>query len=188
MDQSAPIIYLYAVKIITLIFGSSELTLRIFSFICFAGVLLLVYLLMKNVFTVKYPILCTAFVSNISTLLYYSNEFKPYMSDCFCVLFVLYLYFLFKQGKLKIFLLSFIYSILLWLSNPVIFFIGGVFIYEFGMGIFYKDKATVLNTVLGGVIVLSSFFVLYIYWLKPVADSEYTINYWTNYKFCIRKW
>lgn len=183
MDQSAPVLYLYAIKVITLIFGSSELTLRIFSFISFMGVLVLVYLLSKNAFTLKYPILCTAFVSNISVLLYYSNEFKPYMNDCFSVLFILYLYYLFKKDKLNLIMLTIIYSAVLWLSNPTIFFIGGVFIYEFVMSIINKDKSFSFKAIIGGVLILSSFFILYFVWLKPVAESEVMINYWNNYKF-----
>lgn len=183
MDQSAPVLYLYVVKIITLIFNTSEFTLRILSFTSFVGVLVLVYLLMKDAFTVRYPILCTSFVSNLFVLLYYSNEFKPYMTDCFIILIVLYLYYLYNKGTLKILSLSLVYSILLWFSNPAIFFAGAVFIYEFVKYILNKDKISVYKTFLGGMIIIVSFLILYILWLKPVANSEYMIQYWEHYKF-----
>jgi len=182
-DQSAPILYLYIVKIITLIFGTSELTLRIFSLFSFIGILVLVYILMDKAFKVRYPIMSVAFISNISVLLYYSNEFKPYMCDCFSVLMVLYLYYLFKENKIKLLSLSLVYAVLLWLSYPTIFFIGGVFIYEFIFSVISKDKKLMFMTTFGGIIILISFFIMYIVWLKPVANDEYMINYWKYYKF-----
>lgn len=182
-DQSSPILYLYIVKIITLIFGTSEMTLRIFSLFSFIGVLVLVYILMDKAIKVRYPIMSVAFISNISVLLYYSNEFKPYMCDCFSVLMVLYLYYLFKENKIKLFPLSVVYAVLLWLSYPSIFFIGGVFIYEFILSILCKDKKIMFMTAFGGIIILISFFIMYIVWLKPVANDDYMINYWQYYKF-----
>jgi hypothetical protein len=182
-DQSAPIIYLYIVKIITMIFGTSETTLRIFSLFAYIVTLVLSYILLDRAFHVKYPILGVAFISNMSVLLYYSNEFKPYMNDCFSVLLVLYLYYLFSEKRISFSLLSVIYVILLWLSYPTIFFIGGVLIYEFINSIIKKDKRLMRKIIFGGIIVLFSFLIHYLIWLRPVANDEYMVNFWKGYRF-----
>ncbi len=182
-DQSAPILYLYIVKIITILFGTSETTLRIYSFITFIATLAISYRLMDKAFKVRYPILCVAFIANMSVLLYYSNEFKPYMSDCFSVLLVLFLYYLFKERKLKLYPLSILYAAIIWLSYPTIFFIGGIYIYEFINSLIKKNQKLALMIVSASFLVLVSFFIQYMVWLRPVANSEYMINFWEYYRF-----
>lgn len=183
LDQSAPVLYLYIVKLITLIFGTTEATLRLYSFFAYLGTLYVAYLLLQKAFVVKYPILGVAFISNMSILLYYSNEFKPYMSDCLVVLLVLYLYYLFSTNNLNLLILFLIYAIFVWLSFPAIFFIGGVFTYEFIVRIQSKDKKAILIITIGIIFILLNFAIEYFTWLKPVATSEYMIHFWMDYRF-----
>src|SRR6056297_3075084 len=100
--QTAPILYLYIVKIITTIFGNSEFTLRIFSAFQYLGMLCLSFLLLKKVFKVKFAILYVAVISSLPIMIRYANEFKPYMNDCFCVLMVIYIHVLYFDKKLSL--------------------------------------------------------------------------------------
>ena len=183
LDQSAPVLFLYIVKSFTAVLGSSEFSLRLFSLISYAGTLAFSFLLFRKAFRVKYPVIGVAIISVIKILLYYSNELKPYMTDCMVVLLVVFLYYLYTEKKLNIWLLSIIYAALLWMSNPACFFICGVLAYEFILGILHKDKPLALKTMLGSLIVITSFLVYYFFWLKPVADSQYMIDFWSGYRF-----
>jgi hypothetical protein len=183
-NQSAPILYLYIVKIITLLFGNTEFTLRIFSFFAYMGTLIMSYLLLQKAFKVKYPIIGVAFISTMQVLLYYTNEFKPYMNDCLCVLMVIFIYYLYNQNKIRFSILVVIYSAILWLSYPTIFFVAAVLIYEAVMALLIKrDLKQSIIKVIGGLTVLSSFIIHYFIWLKPVADYDGMIDFWVDYKF-----
>lgn len=182
-NQSAPIIYLYIVKIITMVFGNTEMNLRIFSLFAYIGTLVCVYVVLDKIFKVKYPILGTAFVSTMKVLLYYSNEFKPYMNDCLCCLLVVIFYYLYRQKKIKFLALTLIYLIFPWISYPSLFLIGGVCIYEWSIGIIGHQKNEVLKWTAGGMAILAGFAIYYFYWLRPVANQEYMIDFWVNNKF-----
>lgn len=182
-DQSAPILYLYMVKIITIVFGVSEFTLRVFSLLTYFLTLFLAYKVMDKEFKIKYPILAAAFLSNMRVLLYYANEFKQYMPDAFAVLLILYLYYLYSEKKLDFKLLFLVYAIIIWFSYPTVFFSGGVLVYEFIISVAAKDNKKVLCFIAGGVLIVASFFINYLIWLKPVANSEYMLDFWLDYNF-----
>ena len=100
-EQIGPIIYLYIVKIITIIFGNSEITLRLFSFVSYILLILLTYFISKKMFKFKYPLISSAFISSMGFILMYSNEFKPYLFDAVVCLFVILMYYFYKRKKLN---------------------------------------------------------------------------------------
>lgn len=170
--QSAPVLYLYIVKIITLILGNTELTLRLFSIICYFATIFLSYKLGKNL---KYPLALCAFVAASSTMLRYANEFKPYISDCMAVLLVLYVYRLYKEDSLKIWALTLIYVVMIWFSNPSCFFIAGIIIIEF-----FKTPKKYFFV---GLCCLISFALYFIVWLHPVISQGDMTDWWVNQYF-----
>jgi uncharacterized membrane protein len=89
--QSAPVLYVIVVKSIGSIFGYSEFSLRIFSFLAFMGLLICEVIVLKKIFNFSNCKIC--FVAVMSALLpsyiWYSNELKPYMSDAFFVLLII---------------------------------------------------------------------------------------------------
>lgn len=183
IDQIAPILYLYVVKIITLLFGNSEFTLRIFSFVSYLGMLSCAYYLLSRVYKISWPILGVGFIATMRVLLYYANEFKPYMSDCFFILLVLVLYDLYKRERLRFEVLTAVSMVLVWASSPVIFFLGAIYIYELISSLKQKDTVGIRRTAVDGGLVLLSFLVNYWYWLRPVAQSEFMIGYWEDSVF-----
>ncbi len=182
-DQNAPLIYIYIVKVIAEIFGYSEFTLRVFSLFAYILALFMAYKVMDRVFKLKYPIAGVAFLSNITILIYYANEFKPYMTDVLSVLSVLYLYYLYSEENLDAKLLFLVYAIFPWLSYPTIFFIGGVLSYEFIKSAMEKDMKKVINIAVGGLLIVSSFAIYYMVWLKPVDDNEHLAAFFLDYHF-----
>ena len=109
--QSAPIIYLYIVKILMMIFGDSEGVLRLFSIISYGAAMVLTYYASKRLFRCKYPILCAAFVANIDFLLRYSNVLKPYVSEGVWVLLVFIVYYLYQEKKIQWYTMAVCYMV-----------------------------------------------------------------------------
>lgn len=182
-DQSAPVLYLYAVKLLTVLFGNTEFVLRSFSILSYIAVLFLSAYTAKKLFRIKYPILAAAFLANMNFILKYSNEFKQYLSECIWVLLVLLLYYRYKEEKLAWYKMMIGFMIFIWGANPSCFFIGGVLLYEFCSGAFTKDKSLVRNSVLTGIGVGASFVVYYFYWLRGIALSGAMQSYWENADF-----
>lgn len=182
-DQIAPIIYLYIVKIITLIFGNTEITLRLFSVASYVFVLVLSYCVAKKIFKMKYPLLPTAYISSMTIMLKYSNDFKVYIFDAVCVLLVIYLYYLYNNKKFDFKKLILSYMILIWASNPTCFFIGGVLSYEFLISLINKKYSDTKKIFIGIGFVLLSFIIYYLYWLRSVATSSGMLGFWENNNF-----
>jgi hypothetical protein len=179
--QSAPVLFVIAVKSICELFGYSEFSLRIFSLFAFVGLLICETVFMKKVFNFNnYKI---AFVVVMSALLpsyiYYSNELKPYMSDALFAILTILLYFYYTQNKIKLPILTFLYIIILGFSSPAIFFIGGVFFSEFLIAVFNKNKKAIISISLSGVVILAIFGLYYLWWLSPVSESMKI--YWDKY-------
>lgn len=181
--QSAPVIYLYIVKLLMMLFGESEAVLRLFSIISYALAIFLSYYVSKKVFHCKYPLLCGAFVANIDFLLKYSNVFKPYVSECVWVLLVILIYYWYQEQKLSWWMMAVLYMLLIWAANPVCFFIGGVLTCEFLGGIFKKEKRIVFHSMISGGGICSSFVIYYFYWLRSAATDDFMQKYWINDRF-----
>lgn len=182
-DQSAPVLYLYLVKLLTLIFGNTEFVLRSFSIFSYVFVLFLSWFAAKRLFRIKYPILVSAFLANMNFLLQYSNMFKQYLSECIWVLLVLVVYYLYKEKGLAWWKMALADMIFLWGANPACFFIGGILLYEFLEGVFTKEKLAVRNSILTGAGVGISFICYYFYWLRGTAQSATMQSYWENADF-----
>ncbi|QRN85533.1 glycosyltransferase family 39 protein [Clostridia bacterium] len=182
-NQTAPILYLYIVKIITVLFGNSEFTLRIFSAISYVGLLACAYYLLGRVYKIVSPMLGVGFIATMSGLLYYANEFKPYMSDCFCIFLVLVLYDLYDRKILKQAVFVVLSMLLVWASSPVIFFLAAVYGYNFVQALKTRKVEKIRKAILSGGLVLVSFLVNYWYWLRPVALSPFMTSYWEESVF-----
>lgn len=181
--QIGPIIYIYIVKIITLILGNSEITLRLFSVISYILLIILVYKCSKNIFKMKYALIPTAFLASLGFVLKYSNEFKVYIFDGVVVLFVFYMYYLYKEKKIDFKKLILIFMISIWASNPVCFLIGGIFLYEFILALKAKNWKYIRSIIIGAIFAFISFAIYYFYWLRPVSSSASMQNMWKYQHF-----
>lgn len=181
--QSAPVIYLYIVKVLMMVFGDSEGVLRIFSVFTYIATLFLTWYVSKKLFRCRYPVLCAAFVANIDFLLKYSNVFKPYVSECVWVLLVLVVYSWYREEKISWWMMALLYMIFIWAANPVCFFMGGVLTCEFFTGIFQREGSRVAHSAISGIGICGSFVVYYFYWLKAAATNDFMQSYWESDRF-----
>lgn len=181
--QSAPVLYLYLVKLLTLVCGNTEFVLRSFSIASFAVTLWLSWYVAKHIFHIKYAVLCPAFLANMNFMLQYANIFKQYLPECVWVLLVLVVYYLYKEERISFRPVILLYMVFLWGANPACFFIGGVLAWEFIEGCFRKKKEQVRNSFFIGAGVSVSFLTYYFYWLRDTAASEEMQNYWAGTAF-----
>lgn len=186
-NQSAPVLYLYIVKFLQLIFGDSEFVFRLPSFISYLGLVFFTFKLLKRI-NVKFPIIGTTFVSSFSIIMMYASELKQYITESFLVMVLIYLYscYLTSENKKEswgIFLVTAV--ICIWGGNPCCFVIGGILLVELIQSICIKDRNKVIVIIMSGILILFDFFLYYLYWLKPVIDAGEMTDYWGDNKFDI---
>ncbi|MEY8335587.1 glycosyltransferase family 39 protein [Lachnospiraceae bacterium 47-T17] len=183
-DQSAPLGYVAFIKLFIKIFGNTEMALRVTSIFAFLLMLLLVYLICKKIFNFEYPLICVAFISCNQILLQYTNEFKPYMLDCFLVLLTIYLFFLYKKGlKDRWWIVCNIFIIIF--SNPACFMLAAILMYDFFLSLKKNNKQEVIHVFKIGLLFLATFLIYYFLWLQKTATNEYMIQYWEEKKLPI---
>lgn len=184
--QSSSIGYLYIVKIFTMCFGTSETVLRIWSLITAIGCIALIYFLLKDKVKKHYALFFTAIFALTDKYIYYANELKPYMSDNFFCLLVLYIYQRYKDKKLPLWRLILYFSIIIWFSFSAVFFIAACMIIiciSFLKKLIKTKDKKMCTKLLCCTIVLISFIANYILWLSKTANNAGGSGYWELLKF-----
>ena len=80
-DQSAPVGFLWVERLALLIGGVNELALRAFPLLAGCLFLVVLWMLARRLLDVRGAALCLAFAALSPTLIYFSNEVKPYGPD-----------------------------------------------------------------------------------------------------------
>ena len=96
---------------------------------------------------------------------------------------VLLFYYWYKEEKMKFWMLCLVYFILIWFSNPVAFFSGGVVAYEVLKAMWKKDKQNFWRGMVLGITICVSFLIMYIVWLKPTIATTNLSEFWEGYEF-----
>ena len=183
--QSAPLFFMAVVKIFTMIFGVSEMSVRVFSFVLCVFMLIFIYFLMRKSFKQSALIswFAVCLTSTLPLYVRYSNEMKPYMGDaCFAVL-VLALYYMYRTGRLKLFVLTILCVAIIFFSTPSVFFIAAVFIIEFLRNLKNKDYKIAMFILIAGVIAAAAFAFHYFFWLRSTATDAFMTDFWSDYHF-----
>ncbi len=180
-QQGAPIGFLFSVKAITLILGSSEYAFRLYSFLASLASLFLMAFLAKRYLNKGGALFTLAlFASNIH-LVYYSAETKQYMGDVFITLWLLFLFHRqltgeFSRKKFAIF--SFFSVVLIWFSHSAVFVVAAVGI---TLAVHYarqKNKEAFFSSLLNLALSGSSAILLYFLHLRPLSSSNFLNNFW----------
>jgi hypothetical protein len=168
-EQSAPVLYVVAVKAACSVFGASENSLRLFSEFSFVWLFALEWFFFKDI--LKMDNVKTAFAMALTAVvpsfIFYSNELKPYMSDAFFVVLALLLYAYYVQNRLSLIKLTVFYALILGFSTPAVFFIGGILATEFLALAFAKDKKRALHVAISGASIIAVFVLYYYWWMLP---------------------
>lgn len=185
--QSAPVGWLFMVKLLTLLFGTSETVLRIWSFVTSIACIVTLYFLMRGRIRKNYALFFTAIFSLTDRYIYYGNEAKPYMSDNLCCLLALLIWQKYKEKKISFMQVIVIYSILIWFSFSAVFFVAACMIIECIRIIKEATKSGRMGQCLVGLskcaIVMASFVFNYVLWLAKTQGNAGAADYWDLLKF-----
>ena len=182
--QSAPVGYLFVVKLITMVWNTSEAALRIFSLFSAFMSMFLFWSFLKNRVTPKFALWATAIFSISEMCVRYGFEAKPYMSDSMFCMLVLYIWLKYRENKIELYKLCLIYAVIVWFSFSAVFFMGACMCIECLHLIRTQKNAKKL--LLNGVfcsIVLVSLLVNYMFWLSSTASNVDEAGFWALLKF-----
>jgi len=181
--QSAPVGFLYVEKLLSLSLGNTEQVLRLYSLLSYFLLLVLMFLSAKNMFKSRVPMLPVGYVSSMSIILQYSNVFKPYMQDAWMVLLVIYLYYCWKEKKIKTIGLAITWSVLIWFSNPVCFAIGGCLLVDLVLFVKKDTSISIKEELFISICIGFSFVIDYFYWLRGAATDADMQGFWKGHYF-----
>ena len=179
--QSSPIGYVISVKAITLIFGDSEYSLRLYSLIAGCFALILIAIVSRNTLGKAGGLIALVLFAFNPDLIYYSSETKQYISDVITTLILIWL--LQRQLRIQATKKDFVFlgiagAIILWFSHPIVFVAAGVGITLFLHYWINKDRERQLATMLCGLAWGISLILLYFVNLRHLASSELLLSYW----------
>lgn len=132
--QSAPPFFMMATKLVTMVFGLSEYTLRLIPLLVSVVSIFVFYIFSKKIFDKKWSILAANLIFAINfRLIYFAEEFKQYASDV--LFFMLALFFLSKVelGKVsfkKALFTGLVCFLMLLCSMPSMFVTGAYVVYN----------------------------------------------------------
>ncbi len=181
--QSAPVGWLYLNKLLTIVFGNTDLVLRLLSVAAYLGILILLGLLLSQVFSSHFTLAGVAFAASMPLLLQYSIMFKPYIFEAFCALIVLYTYSLYRRGRLAAWQLGLVWAVLVWFGNPVCFAAGGCILSEALFGLIAREKGLMKKGLTVCVPLGASFVLYYFLWLRATASDDRMKFYWRDWNF-----
>lgn len=177
--QSAPIGYLYIVKLCTLVFGVSKVSLRIWSLICLFGTCGLMYYILDKLYHVRRAAYFTAIFSLLPFYISYSSQVKQYTSECMFVLAVVILFWYYFHARISLWWLCVMCSIVIWFSFAPVFFIVG------GMLLVIKDilQNKRFLDLIHCLLPALSFAVYYFFWLAGTEGNAGAKGFWALLAF-----
>lgn len=191
--QSAPKLFLFITKIITVVFGYSESALRFFPFLSFILTIPMLLLIGRKIqLPLLIGIIAIFLFTNNLAVISYSSEFKQYMVDVFVSSLLLFFHISNREGesyKFTFFVILGVFAI--YLSNISIFFLASFGILEvygfLNRDNFLEKKQELFKLVVAGVIWLFSLgFYIYLERDNPIKGSMQ--SYWADSFFHLKIW
>jgi 4-amino-4-deoxy-L-arabinose transferase-like glycosyltransferase len=176
-EQYAPPVFLWILKICSLLFGFSEYALKIYPLLAGVGTLFVLYQILKEMTSFKsmwYPLflLATTFM-----FVKFSTELKQHGCDMLVVLLLVLLTLktdiLNTRHRKFIILWCIVGSVAIWISMPSVFMLAGVGISYMFTAIRQKDAKKIISVVIVGAVWIVQFLFYYLAILKQQANSDY---------------
>ena len=178
-DQAGPPLFLWGVKALSVGFGVNEWALRAIPLVAGIGVVWLIHPVARRFVTAPAATVAAAIVAFSPSLIFFSNEVKPYSSDALVTLVLLGLAAAWHQrpeDTRRWVLLTAAGVILVWLSAPAILVLAGI-----GCALLLDGAIRSRNMVrllVTGSLWLFSFGTAYLLVYQPASRNPYLREYW----------
>lgn len=189
--QSAPIGWLYFVKIFGVCGGYSEQSLRLFSYVSYLGcIAIIIAWCYEKSRSWSYALFFACFFASSPFYLRYANECKPYMSDNFWVIFTLFTYCLYRRGRVKEILMVAQFLTACLMSFPAVFAVATCLICDFitlinslkrKKYVAWRPRVTRFGIISAPV--CAFLLLLYILWIAPASRNAGNPEYWKLLSF-----
>ncbi len=178
-DQSAPLLFLAGVKGLTVVFGVHEWALRALPMAAGIGVVWLIYPVVRQFAGPVAAAMAAAIAAFSPSMIFFSNEVKPYSSDSLATLVLIALAAAWHEkpeDKGRWVRLTAAGTILIWLSAPAFLVLVGI-----GTALLLHDRIRSQSPgrlLLTGAFWVVSFGVAYLLLYRPASRSPYLRDYW----------
>jgi hypothetical protein len=182
-NQAAPVGYLVLVKLVTVLLGTQEWTLRLVSLLSGLATLPLAVAVARlsfASFVARATLVGLVAVSPV--LVYYSTEFKQYQGDVLCTLLILWLTLRFRPDRCRedAFWLAMAGAVGIWFSHSIDFVLAGS-----GLALWLemarrRERAAWLAVNAVGLVWLASFVADYLVALRSVPHNAYLAGFWAT--------
>jgi len=182
-DQAAPPLFLWATRLTGLAGGATEVALRAIPFAAGVAVLVLVWRLARRFLSPEIGALAAILAAVSPSLIYYSAEYKPYMTDAAIGLGLLALAGWVGRagaGRARGAVLMGAGILALGMSFTAPFLLATVGIALFVRGVAVNDRRLAAVAVGLGMVWLVAFGILHTWYLGTVADNPYLQDFWSK--------
>lgn len=181
-DQGAPLGFLYAVKLMTQIFGNQDYVLRIIPLLSGILALYLMYRIASEYFGV-YGLAALGMFSLSGSMITYSSELKQYSCDVLFALLLTYFTLRYIEGHKDwgdLFKLGIIGAIAVWMSHPVVFELAVIGIVLVADKFLRKSFESIYRLIGVGVAWAGSFLATYLISLHHLIGNNNLQDYWQS--------
>ncbi|MBN2145542.1 MAG: glycosyltransferase family 39 protein [Candidatus Aureabacteria bacterium] len=181
-NQAAPIGFLFLSKLFTLIFGTSEYTLRLSPLLAAFFSVFLFYIMTQSFLTPWMRIVAVSLIAVNSQLIRYANEFKQYSFDVLATVIIYILADLHLRDRIRTWQFALSGAILIWFSHPSVFVLTGIGTCLMISSLMKKEWGRFNKLCIGIGSWLVSLTLLYMLSLKGIRDTPYFQNpgLWKN--------
>lgn len=184
-EQYAPPVFLWIEKLASLLFGYGEKAMRLYSFLCGVGTLLLFPSIAQRFMRREALWLPLAYLAGGFMFVKYSAEVKQYMPDTFIALLLVWLALRWdiRSFSRSRFIIYWIVagSIAVWSSMPSVFILAGVGCYYGWTALREKRWQDFLPVCIIALVWIAQFALYYFTILKSQIGSSYLQNYHQEY-------
>ena len=178
-DQAGPPLFLWGVKAITVGFGVNEWALRAIPLVAGIGVVWIIYPMARRFVSAPAATVAAAIVAFSPSLIFFSNEVKPYSSDAFATLVLLSLAAAWHEepeDPRRWARLTAAGAIVVWLSTPAFLVLAGIGCASLLHG---AIRSRIMGRLLAsGCLWILSFGTAYLLVYRQASHNPYLREYW----------
>lgn len=182
-NQAAPIGFLWATKLATVCFGTSEYTLRLVPLAAGLLSLVLFMFLAKRILATDVVVWALGLFAVSDRLIYYASEVKQYSSDVAVALAILLCALSLMSDELtwrRVGVLASVGAIGVWMSHPAIFVAAGGGLAAFGVVAARRDWPRLGRIALTGAVWGASFVAVFAVSLNRLTQNPKHLRYWAS--------